>query len=144
MEDSAARMDLQTEADGIRHYCRHHDLSRPYINWFFIVSVIIAFELLVYVCLSWLPLSASSFLFFAEAVHFVAFLIFGRVLLQMVVKIYQRYAPESLRRQCTCLPTCSEYALLALGKYAWPKALLLIIRRVAHTCQSPGYKIDYP
>ncbi|MDE7086201.1 MAG: membrane protein insertion efficiency factor YidD [Prevotella sp.] len=62
----------------------------------------------------------------------------------MTVQLYQRYAPESLRRQCTCQPTCSEYALLALEKYYWPKALLLIIRRVTDTCQQPGYKIDYP
>lgn len=137
-------MDFRTDADSIRYYCRHHELSRPNINWFLIVFVIIAFELLVYACLSWLPLSASSFLLLAETVHIVAFLIFGRVILQMVVKIYQRYAPESLRRQCTCLPTCSEYALLALRKYAWPKALLLIIRRVTLTCQEPGYKTDYP
>ena len=144
MGDSAARVDLRTDADSIRFYCRHHELNRPHINWILIVSVIIVFELLVYVCLGWLPLSVSSFLLLAEAVHFVAFLVFGRTILRLIVKIYQRYAPESLRRQCSCKPTCSEYALLALRKYAWPKALMLIIRRVAHTCQEPGYKTDYP
>ena len=60
-------MDFRTDADSIRYYCRHHELSRPNINWFLIVFVIIAFELLVYACLSWLPLSASSFLLLAEA-----------------------------------------------------------------------------
>lgn len=144
MEDSAVRMNLWTDADSIRNYCRHHELNRPHINWILIVSVIIVFELLVYVCLGSLPLSVSSFLLLAEAVHFVAFLVFGRTILRLIVKIYQRYAPESLRRQCTCQPTCSEYALLALQKYTWPKALMLIVRRVAYTCQKPGYKIDYP
>lgn len=137
-------MDLRTDADSIRYYCKHHELNRPDINWFLIVSVIIAFELLIYVCFGWLPLSASSFMLLAEAVHIIVFLIFGRKILQQIVKIYQRYAPESLRRQCSCQPTCSEYALLALRKYVWPKALFLIIRRMAHTCQEPGYKIDYP
>lgn len=144
MGDSAARMDLRTDADSIRNYCRHHELNRPHINWFLIVSVIVALELLIYVCFGWLPLSASSFLLLAEAVHIAVFIIFGRTILRLIVEIYQRYAPESLRRQCSCQPTCSEYALLALQKYIWPKALLLIIRRVAHTCQEPGYKIDYP
>lgn len=144
MEDSAAGMDLRTDADSIRYYCRHHELNRPHINWFPIVSVVVVFELLIYVCLGWLPLSASSFLLLAESVHIIVFLIYGRSILRLIVQIYQRYAPESLRRQCTCQPTCSEYALLVLQKYSWPKALKLIIRRVAHTCQEPGYKIDYP
>lgn len=137
-------MDLRTDADSIRYYCRHHELNRPHINWCPIVSVFIVFELLVYVCLGWLTLSTGSFLLLSEAVHIIVFLIYGRAILRLIVQIYQRYAPESLRRQCTCRPTCSEYALLALQKYAWPKALMLIIRRVTQTCQKPGYKIDYP
>lgn len=144
MKSSAARVDLRPDADSIRYYCRHYELSRPDINWFLIVSVIIVFELLIYICSCWLPLSTGSFLLFIEAIHIIAFLIFGHTILRLLVKIYQRYAPESLRRQCTCMPTCSEYALLALQKYIWPKALMLIIRRVAYTCQEPGYKIDYP
>ena len=69
-------VDLRTDAESIRFYCRHHELIRPHINWILIVSVIIVFELLVYVCLGSLPLSVSSFLLLAEAVHFVAFLVF--------------------------------------------------------------------
>ena len=137
-------MDLRTDADSIRYYCKHHELSRPEINWFLIVTVIIAFELIVCICLSCVPLSSSSFLLLAEAVHIIAFLFWGRSILRLIIQIYQRYAPESLRRQCSCQPTCSEYALLALQKYSWPKALKLIIRRVVHTCQEPGYKMDYP
>ena len=144
MEDSEAGMDLRTDADSIRYYCRHHELNRPHINWFPIVSVVVVFELLIYVCLGWLPLSASSSLLLAESVHIIVFLIYGRSILRLIVQIYQRYAPESLRRQCTCQPTCSEYALLVLQKYSWPKALKLIIKRVTQTCQEPGYKIDYP
>lgn len=144
MEESSARMDLQADADSIRFYCRHHELNRPHINWLFIASVIIIFELLVCVCLGLLTLSVGLFLLLAEMVHIVAFVLFGRAILRLIVKIYQRYAPEALRRQCSCQPTCSEYALLTLQKYAWPKALMLIIRRVTQTCQKPGYKIDYP
>ena len=137
-------MDLRADADSIRYYCRYHELSRPNINWLLIVSVIIVFELLIFICLYCLPLSASLFLLLYEIAHIIVFLILGRTILQLIIQVYQRYAPESLRRQCSCQPTCSEYALLALKKYAWPKALILIIRRLTHTCQQPGYKIDYP
>lgn len=137
-------MDLRADADSIRYYCRYHELSRPYINWLLIISVIIAFELFTYVCLYCLPLSVSSFWILFEVAHIIVFLIFGRAIFRLIIQVYQRYAPESLRRQCSCKPTCSEYALLALQKYAWPKALILIFRRVTRTCQEPGYKIDYP
>lgn len=137
-------MDLHTDSDSIRHYCRYHKLSRPPIRWPLIIGVMLTFESLLYLCASLLPLSASSFFLFTESAHIVVCLCCGRIILRLTVQLYQRYAPESLRRQCTCQPTCSEYALLALEKYYWPKALLLIIRRVTHTCQQPGYKIDYP
>lgn len=137
-------MDLSTDDDSVRHYCRHHELSRPSINWILIVTVVLAFEVLLCLCAYLLSLSTSSFFLLIDIVHFVAFILLGRKILSLVVRIYQRYAPESLRRQCTCRPTCSEYALLALQKYYWPKALYLIIRRVTRTCQQPGYKIDYP
>lgn len=137
-------MDLPTDADSIRDYCRHHELSRPRISWLRIVFVIFSFEMVLYLCASKVSLSASSFLLFLEAAHIIAVLLCGHIILRQVVLIYQRYAPESIRRQCTCKPTCSEYALLALQKYCWPKALTLIIRRVTKTCQQPGYKIDYP
>lgn len=137
-------MDLSTDNDSIRHYCRHHKLSRPAINWSLIIYVVLAFEVLLCLCAYLLSLSTSSFFLLIDIVHFAAFFLFGRKILSLVVQIYQRYAPESLRRQCTCKPTCSEYALLALQKYNWPKALYLIIRRVTRTCQQPGYKIDFP
>lgn len=137
-------MNFFTEADIVRDYCINHKLSRPTINWFLLVFTISFFETLVFICAIKLPLSKSSFLLFIEAVHVIMMLIFARVILQIIIAIYQRYAPESIRRQCTCMPTCSEYALLVLDKYCWPKALVLIIRRVTKTCQQPGYKIDYP
>ena len=137
-------MDLSIDEDSIRHYCNHHELSRPDINWPLIVSVVLAFEILLCSCVSMFPLSTGSFFLLVEVVNIAVIILFGRTILSIAVQIYQRYAPESLRRQCTCRPTCSEYALLALKKYYWPKALLLIIRRVTRTCQQPGYKIDFP
>ena len=137
-------MNLLSDTNSLRYYCRHHKLSRPTINWVRIVSVIALFEITIIMCAYLLQLSANSFLLFYEISNDTMILIFGRIILQQLVKIYQRYAPDSVRRRCTCKPTCSEYALLALQKYIWPKALVLIVRRLARTCQRPGYKIDYP
>ena len=137
-------MNLSADEEDIRRYCNTHELSRPSIKWGRIVLVISGFEALLILCLSCLSLPTGSFILLSEAVHIAVILLFGRVILRLMVQIYQRYAPESMRRKCTCQPSCSEYALLALEKYRWPKALTLIIRRVTHTCPMPGYKIDYP
>lgn len=137
-------MNSQTEADRIRHYCRHHKLSRPRINWPLIATAILTTEGILYILIRRLTSSAGSFFLLEEAFHGSIVLLCGNAILRLLVQIYQRYAPESLRRQCRCQPSCSEYALLALKKYYWPKALILILRRVVHTCQQPGYKKDYP
>lgn len=137
-------MNLPTDFDDVRDYCIHHPLNRPSINWRRTLTMVAAFEIAFYAVICMFSLSASSFLIIEEGLHLLIFLLFGGQVLRFAVKVYQRYAPEPLRRQCTCKPTCSEYALLALRKYWWPIAALLIVRRVAHTCQLPGYKTDYP
>lgn len=137
-------MNSQTEADRIRQYCRHHELSRPKINWLLVISMVLTIEGVLYILICQLTSSVGSFFLLEEVSHLIIMLLCGNTIFQFLVQIYQRYASESLRRQCTCQPTCSEYALLALKKYYWPKALLLILRRVVHTCQQPGYKKDYP
>ena len=61
------------------------------------------------------------------------------------VKCYQHYAKEETRRRCTCVPSCSEYAVLCL-KSPFPLAIALIkIRiRLYKTCNGEDYKLDFP
>ncbi len=132
------------EKEAVRDYCLNHPLSRPYVNWLRALFILIATEvLLVFVLLS-LRLPASSFFLCFETSNLILCLSFGKPILRLLVQLYQRYASESTRRQCACRPSCSEYALLALDKYWLGKAVWLIVRRVCHTCQLPGYKLDYP
>lgn len=130
--------------DSIRNYCLHHKLDRPHIRWGKVILVIFVFEALLGLCIAHLGLSASSSFFLADIIHFATLCVCGKRVLRLIVHIYQRYAPDSIRRQCSCQPTCSEYALLALDKYNYVKAMYLIFRRVTHTCQQTGYKLDYP
>ncbi len=68
-----------------------------------------------------------------------------RLCLILLVKCYQRYASEKTRRRCKCIPSCSQYALLAL-KTCFPLlvALLKIRKRLYRTCNGEEYKVDYP
>ena len=68
-----------------------------------------------------------------------------RLCLILTVKCYQRYAPEKTRRRCKCIPSCSQYALLALKKcYPLLLAVLKIRKRLYRTCDGEEYKVDFP
>ncbi len=61
-----------------------------------------------------------------------------------VVRLYQHYAPEDIRRRCLFKPTCSEYAILAIQKYGLIIGLIKTYIRVVYKCRGNIYRIDYP
>ena len=71
--------------------------------------------------------------------------IYLRFCFVILVKYYQAIAKEETRRRCQCIPSCSEYAVIAL-KRVFPllKALLKIRKRLYKTCNGEEYKIDFP
>ncbi|WP_207670657.1 MULTISPECIES: membrane protein insertion efficiency factor YidD [unclassified Clostridium] len=52
-------------------------------------------------------------------------------LLEAMVRGYRKYISPCFPPSCRFYPTCSEYALQALKKYSWPRALWLIVKRIA-------------
>lgn len=138
-------MNQPIDEDSIRDYCQHHELPRPYINInkvLMMVGLVIGIIGIVSYSLS--LLAGFTFFLCFDILISTVIVCFANAILKFSVRCYQRYAPESTRRQCSCMPSCSEYALLALEKYIWPKALWKIWRRITHTCSMPGYHIDYP
>lgn len=71
-------------------------------------------------------------------------LVFARVLLIAAVRVYQRYTPDSIRRNCILMPTCSEYCILALKKYGVIRGCHKTIHRLFHTCIGDDYREDWP
>ena len=59
------------------------------------------------------------------------------------VKIYQRFAPDSLRNKCRFEPSCSEYMILAVEKYGVIKGVIKGIDRLKR-CNVDGGGFDYP
>lgn len=59
------------------------------------------------------------------------------------VKIYQRYAPDSIRNRCRFEPSCSEYMILAIEKYGFLKGVRKGIHRLKR-CNVHGGGYDYP
>jgi putative component of membrane protein insertase Oxa1/YidC/SpoIIIJ protein YidD len=61
-----------------------------------------------------------------------------------MVKLYQHYAPEKMRRKCLFKPTCSEYMILAIEKNGVSKGTYQGLRRLFIKCKGRYYSIDYP
>ena len=71
--------------------------------------------------------------------------IYLRFCFVILVKYYQAIAKEETRRRCQCIPSCSEYAVIALKKvFPLILALLKIRKRLYITCNGEEYKIDFP
>lgn len=60
------------------------------------------------------------------------------------IRLYQRYAPERIRRKCLFKPTCSEYAILAIKKYGVIRGLYKSYIRLFKKCRGRTYRIDEP
>lgn len=129
----------------IRDYCQHHKLQRPDLNIKkMLMAVVFVMSIVCIVSYSLHLLVGLSFFLCIDVFLCIVTTCYASDILRLLIKCYQHYATEGIRRQCSCMPSCSEYALLALDKYIWPKALWKIWRRVTHTCSMPGYHIDYP
>lgn len=71
------------------------------------------------------------------------FIVLKRALIGLV-RLYQRYASEKVRRKCLFKPTCSEYMILALQKYGLVIGLIKSLHRMFIKCRDTYYRIDYP
>lgn len=88
--------------------------------------------------------SWTDIVFFNIKVLIGIFIITLRMSLIGLVHLYQHYAPEQMRRRCLCMPSCSEYMILAIKKYGPFIGVYKGIRRLTKTCDGILYKIDYP
>lgn len=59
------------------------------------------------------------------------------------IKLYQKFAPEKVRRSCLFYPSCSQYMLLAIEKYGFWKGFWKGLKRLG-SCHYPNGGEDYP
>lgn len=53
-----------------------------------------------------------------------------RAMLIWFIRVYQRFAPDEVRRRCVFTPTCSQYAIQALQRYGVIRGIPKIISRL--------------
>ena len=66
-----------------------------------------------------------------------------KYILILIIKIYQKVAPISLRDKCRFEPSCSNYMLQCLEKYGFFKGLKKGINRLKR-CNTNDGGYDYP
>lgn len=139
-------LNLSPEEAEIRRKIIEEPLVRPKINALKII-VYLLYYLIVAYCFSYtltdlFNLYNNEILVYALSYLFI-FYFFAKKAFICLIKIYQRTAPEFLRRSCLCIPTCSDYAIAVLNKYNLFVAIFKIIKRITVTCRN-SYKIDEP
>ena len=66
-----------------------------------------------------------------------------KTILILIVKFYQKIAPQRIRQACRFEPSCSNYMILALKKYGVRKGLKMGVQRLRR-CKYPHGGQDYP
>ena len=159
-------MPSQEEQDAVVWYVLKRPLVRPNTSYTKMAIYIAIFVLanaaitaLLYYLFRWLGISAflpESFARFQSErptmcftiLAIIQFFIGGIIALKPAIigsiRLYQRYAPERIRRRCLLKPTCSEYAILAIEKYGVIKGAIMTHKRLNKTCRGIIYREDCP
>lgn len=107
-------------------------LVRPKINWFTFLLWILCPILFVFVMQHELQKFGISFE--VNGVILLGLLIYSVLMAKkfviFLIKVYQRYAPAKIRMKCRFEPSCSEYMILAIGKYGLMKGVIRGINRL--------------
>jgi putative component of membrane protein insertase Oxa1/YidC/SpoIIIJ protein YidD len=152
------QMPSQEEQDMVWEYCYKRELYRPDATipkaliraGVFLTGISLAACGLYWLCTR----PGSPGLFYAYpvltkiAVWFFCLCVgaglYSRKIIIGLVRLYQHYAPEKMRRKCLLKPTCSEYMILAVQKYGAVRGVYKGVYRLFRTCRGSIYRIDYP
>jgi len=160
------QMPTEWEQDVAEIYVNGRVLVRPDTNIKTAVTAVLVFVLVTCVfvwlvyrlftesgAVGFLPSNIQKF---CNAYHFLSIVILctGVVAIECffcfkyavigAVKLYQRYAPEEIRRRCLFMPTCSEYTIMAVRKYGGIIGLCKGYYRLMYLCRGNIYRIHYP
>ena len=125
-------------------------LVRPMINFvraglsivvFFLISLFIAFVMTMVIPKGFFW-AVDSFVRVFVIVCLMFFILCLRSIFIWFIRLYQRYAKSETRLRCCFVPSCSEYAILALEKYGVVVGGVKTIRRLRRCRGSGG--VDYP
>jgi putative component of membrane protein insertase Oxa1/YidC/SpoIIIJ protein YidD len=139
----------RSEQTTVMEYYHNRKIIRPNVTiitalkwWLLLECIVVALTFCTKGMLERVGMSVSFWLMHS-LIAVAGVIVCLKAICILLIKLYQRYAPEDVRQRCTLMPTCSEYALLALQKYNVFVALHKIYIRLTRKCNGQYY-IDYP
>lgn len=121
-------------------------LVRPTIRWATILRNCLVFCLLTgLLCfvLTQIGLGHLPAVLVTLSVGVIAILCCAKSIIICLIRIYQRYAPDTVRNKCRFEPSCSQYMILALEQYGLRKGLQKGLARLKR-CTPPNGGYDLP
>ena len=121
-------------------------LVRPKIRWWKItlfIVLLLAGSIGGYFLLCALSVPSGLSVWFCIAGALIVLLLYMKRILICFVRIYQRFAPDSVRMKCRFEPSCSQYMILSLQKYGLWKGLFKGIDRLKR-CRAKDGGFDEP
>lgn len=103
------------------HYKRV--IIRPKVNWVGLLLWIIIPILYVSILLCFFETEMVYKICICMILTILYLRIISKWIVICMIKIYQRYAPESIRLKCRFEPSCSQYMLMAIQKYGLLKGV---------------------
>ena len=121
------------------------DISVP--KTILLIAFLIFIIILVPVSCLFLGVYFNVPLYFLYPVALVLFALLAVLLSKKIIKksvlLYQKLAPEKLRKSCLFVPSCSEYMLLSIDKYGVCIGCAKGVNRLCR-CHHPNGGEDYP
>lgn len=123
-------------------------IKRPNINTkkiFFRLLILILLQILdiIFGIYFYNKFSSKWFIFICILILFIINIITLKKSLIELILLYQKYAPDEMRKSCLFEPSCSEYMILSINKYGVIKGTFKGIKRILR-CHYPNGGIDYP
>lgn len=97
----------------------------------------------IIVLLNHFNLSKTTIVIIAVTILMAYILLAAKQMCIRAIKLYQKYAPDSIRNKCRFEPSCSEYMILAIEKYGLIKGLQKGICRLKR-CNINDGGYDFP
>ena len=97
----------------------------------------------IIVLLNHFILSKTTIVIIAVTILMAYILLAAKQMCIRAIKLYQKYAPDSIRNKCRFEPSCSEYMILAIEKYGLIKGLQKGICRLKR-CNINDGGYDFP
>lgn len=116
-------------------------LYRPKVKWRTIAFLFALWIAAITVTVIVLRVINCDMKWTVAAAIFVAviyIIIFAKKIVITGVRIYQRYAPDTVRNKCRFEPSCSEYMIMAIQKYGLLKGTRKGIARLKRCNPSSG------